>query len=90
MFMNTKKEKSFFFQTCLFGVAAMLWSAADYKLPANQEPALSEELENMLISMTQDAHWVRPSASDVLQVCQSKSPHKLNSTPIPMLDIISI
>ena len=58
-----------FFQTCLFGVAAMLWSAADYKLPANQEPALSEDLENMLISMTQDAHWVRPSASDVLQVC---------------------
>ena len=59
----------------------MLWSAADYKLPANQEPALSEELENMLISMTQDAHWVRPSASDVLQVCQSGSPHQLDPTP---------
>ncbi len=46
----------------------MLWSAADYKLPANQEPALTEELENMLISMTQDSPWVRPTANDVLQV----------------------
>ena len=60
----------------------MLWSAADFKLPANQEPALSEELENMLISMTQDAHWVRPSASDVLQVCQSGSSDELNPKPI--------
>ena len=67
----------------------MLWSAADYKLPANQEPALSEELENMLISMTQDAHWVRPSASDVLQVSQSESSHKLNGTPTLISDIMS-
>ena len=83
MLMNSEEEKSFFFQTCLFGVAAMLWSAADYKLPANQEPALSEELENMLISMTQDAHWVRPSASDVLQVCQSESNTNTDRYKIP-------
>ena len=46
----------------------MLWSAADYKLPQNQEPALSEQLENLLISMTQDNQDVRPAVTDVLQV----------------------
>ena len=46
----------------------MLWSAADYRLPANQEPALSEELENLLISMTQDDNDLRPTAIEVLQV----------------------
>ena len=55
-------------QTCLFGIAVMLWSAADYKMPTNQEPALSEEFENLLISMTQDNADLRPPASSVLEV----------------------
>ena len=55
-------------KTCLFGIAAMLWNAADYKLPTNQEPNLTTELENMLISMTNEDTDIRPSASDVLQV----------------------
>ena len=46
----------------------MLWSAADYKMPTNQEPALSEEFENLLISMTQDNADLRPVASSVLEV----------------------
>ena len=55
-------------KTCLFGIAAMLWNAADYKLPSKEEPALSPELENMLISMTNEDTHIRPTASDVLQV----------------------
>ena len=55
-------------QTCLFGVAVLLWLAADYKMPTNQEPALSEEFENLLISMTQDIADLRPLTSAVLQV----------------------
>ena len=46
----------------------MLWLAADFNLPANQEPALSEELEGLLISMTQDDPDLRPSVDDVLKV----------------------
>ncbi|KAI0229701.1 hypothetical protein LSAT2_019858 [Lamellibrachia satsuma] len=58
-------------KTCLFGVAVLLWLAADYKMPTNQEPALSEEFENLLISMTQDIADLRPLTSAVLQVCES-------------------
>jgi hypothetical protein len=57
-------------QTCLFGVGAMLWSAADYCLPSNQEPALSEEFENLLMSMTQDEVDNRPPVLNVLKVNQ--------------------
>lgn len=46
----------------------MLWSAADYKMPPNQEPALSEQFENHLVSMTQENSELRPTMSDVLQV----------------------
>ena len=46
----------------------MLWSAADYGLPSNQEPALSEHFENLLMSMTQDQADSRPDLDEVLQV----------------------
>ena len=46
----------------------MLWSAADYKMPSNQEPALSEQFENLLVSMTQENSDLRPIMADVLKV----------------------
>ncbi|XP_078669312.1 kinase non-catalytic C-lobe domain-containing protein 1-like isoform X2 [Branchiostoma floridae x Branchiostoma belcheri] len=58
-------------QACVFGVAASLWSAADWGLPANQEPALSDQLEGLLVSMTQDKPGDRPSIREVLQMCNS-------------------
>ncbi|XP_035671726.1 kinase non-catalytic C-lobe domain-containing protein 1-like isoform X2 [Branchiostoma floridae] len=58
-------------QACVFGVAASLWSAADWGLPANQEPALSDQLEGLLVSMTQDKPGDRPSIREVLQICNS-------------------
>ena len=59
-------------QTCLFGVAVMLFSAADYKFPQNQEPVLSQEFEDLLNSMTQDAIEPRPAAVDVLKVRETR------------------
>ena len=55
-------------QTCLFGLAGMLWSAADFKMPANQEPAISQQLENLLSSMIHDQSERRPSPMEVLLV----------------------
>lgn len=46
----------------------ILWTTADYKIPENQEPALSEHFENLLISMTQSDADARPDAKKVLQV----------------------
>ena len=61
-------NNSSLFQTCLFAIAWMMWLAAEYKLPAGHEPALSEKLDTLLLSMTQDDQNLRPTAADVLEV----------------------
>ncbi|KAK2148122.1 hypothetical protein LSH36_514g01090 [Paralvinella palmiformis] len=56
-------------KTCMFSVSAMLWSAADYSLPASEEPALSEELESLLESMIKEDEDRRPEIVTVLESC---------------------
>ena len=46
----------------------MLWSTADFGLLPTHEPVLSNELENLLLSMTSENASERPTAIDVLQV----------------------
>ena len=55
-------------QSCLYGLAAMLWSTADFGLLPTHEPVLSHDLENLLLSMTSENAAERPTAIDVLQV----------------------
>nr|XP_006817828.1 PREDICTED: uncharacterized protein LOC100378671 [Saccoglossus kowalevskii] len=56
-------------KSCLFGVAAMLWAAADWNLPATEQPDISEELESLFVRMTQDDPDDRPDIDYVLKVC---------------------
>lgn len=58
----------YMFQSCLFGLAAMLWSTADFGLEPSHEPLLSSGLEDLLLKMTSENAADRPTAIDVLQV----------------------
>lgn len=55
-------------QKCVFSLAATLWSAADWRLTEAEKPSLSRRLQELLVSMTEDAQDARPGLYDVLQV----------------------
>lgn len=55
-------------QTCVFSLAATLWSAADWRLTEAEKPSLSPKLQELLVSMTDDAQDARPGLYEVLQV----------------------
>ena len=55
-------------QTCLFSLAATLWSAADWRLTEAEKPSLSTRFQELLASMTDDCPDARPGLYDVLQV----------------------
>ncbi|XP_070541592.1 uncharacterized protein [Ptychodera flava] len=57
-------------KTCFFGVGAMLWSAADWRLSPTQQPEVSEALENLLINMTQDNADDRPDLDYIVKMCE--------------------
>lgn len=57
-------------KTCIYGISAILFLAADYNMPQNQEPALSEELDNLLLLMASEDVHLRPGCSQVLLVSQ--------------------
>ncbi|XP_074641281.1 uncharacterized protein LOC141899028 [Tubulanus polymorphus] len=57
-------------KSCVFSLAATLWTAADHNLPDNQEPDLSEQLENLLVDSVCKDHKRRPTLLDILEVCE--------------------
>ncbi|KAJ7333635.1 cerebellar granular layer formation [Desmophyllum pertusum] len=57
--------------TCVFSLAATLWSAADWRLTEAEKPSLSPRFQELLVSMTDDAPDARPGLYDVLQTCES-------------------
>ncbi|XP_077992476.1 kinase non-catalytic C-lobe domain-containing protein 1-like isoform X1 [Glandiceps talaboti] len=56
-------------KTCLFGVGATLWSAADWRLTPTQQPDISEDLETLFVNMTQDHADDRQDLEDVTMAC---------------------
>ncbi|XP_078358462.1 uncharacterized protein LOC144643172 isoform X1 [Oculina patagonica] len=58
-------------KTCVFSLAATLWSAADWRLTEAEKPSLSPRFQELLVSMTEDASDARPGLYDVLQTCES-------------------
>ena len=59
---------SFCPQTCVFSLAATVWSAADWRLTEAEKPSLSLRFQELLVSMTDDDPDARPSLHNVLQV----------------------
>ena len=55
-------------KACLFSISATLFYAADYNQPRNSEPDLSNDLDNMMVLMTETITSERPTAAMVLQV----------------------
>lgn len=49
-------------------MSVCLWSAADWEMAADQAPQLSQELESLLVVMSQDEVEQRADIDDVLKV----------------------
>ncbi|XP_068746052.1 ras guanine nucleotide exchange factor Y-like isoform X2 [Montipora capricornis] len=58
-------------KTCVFSLAATVWSTADWRLTEAEKPSLSLGFQELLVSMTDDDPDARPSLHNVLQTCDS-------------------
>ncbi|KAG9470186.1 hypothetical protein GDO78_018681 [Eleutherodactylus coqui] len=57
-------------KTCVYGIAAILWSAAKFNFPANHKLALPKKLKRFLLQMAKRDCDERPSLAEALQVCR--------------------
>ncbi len=55
-------------QTCVFGIANLLWEAANHRMPDDQEPALSVQFEQLLESMILENAETRATVAMVAEV----------------------
>lgn len=53
----------------MFSLSVVLWSAADWEMSADEAPQLSDELESLLVDMSQDDSDKRLDINEVIQVC---------------------
>lgn len=57
-------------KSCVYGIAAILWSAAKYNFPANHKLTLPKKLKRFLLQMAKRDCDERPSLAEALQVCK--------------------
>ncbi|KAM3912865.1 kinase non-catalytic C-lobe domain-containing protein 1 [Leptodactylus fuscus] len=57
-------------KTCVYGIAAILWSAAKFNFPANHKLTLPKKLKRFLLQMAKRDCDERPSLADAVQVCK--------------------
>ncbi|KAM9325062.1 kinase non-catalytic C-lobe domain-containing protein 1 [Gastrophryne carolinensis] len=55
---------------CVYGIAAILWSAAKYNYPTNHKLALPKKLKRFLLQMAKRDSEERPSLDEALQFCR--------------------
>ena len=75
-----------FLQSCVYSLAATIWSAADWRLTEAQKPSLSTKLQELLVSMTDDDPDVRLDLDNVLQVSDSVTNKIVIKQQIPPFD----
>ncbi|XP_068114702.1 kinase non-catalytic C-lobe domain-containing protein 1 [Hyperolius riggenbachi] len=63
-------------KACVYGIAAILWSAAKFNFPANNKLALPKKLKRFLLQMAKRDSEERPSLDEALQVCRKYLQHK--------------
>ncbi|MEE6485755.1 hypothetical protein FKM82_014390 [Ascaphus truei] len=57
-------------KACVYGIAAILWSAAKHNVPPNQKLALPKKLKRFLLHMAKRNADERPTLADSLQICR--------------------
>ncbi|XP_039267495.2 uncharacterized protein LOC120342643 isoform X2 [Styela clava] len=57
-------------KSSVFSLSVVLWSAADWEMSAEQAPQLSQELESLLVVMSQDDVAQRAEIDDVIKICE--------------------
>ncbi|XP_075072282.1 kinase non-catalytic C-lobe domain-containing protein 1 [Mixophyes fleayi] len=57
-------------KTCVYGIAAILWSAAKFNFPTNHKLALPKKLKRLFLQMAKRDSEERPSLAEVLQICR--------------------
>nr|DBA15097.1 TPA: hypothetical protein GDO54_004354 [Pyxicephalus adspersus] len=57
-------------KACVYGIAAILWSAAKFNFPANHKLALPKKLKRFLLQMAKKDSEERPSLDEALQICR--------------------
>ncbi|KAM4636946.1 kinase non-catalytic C-lobe domain-containing protein 1 [Discoglossus pictus] len=58
-------------KTCVYGIAAILWSAAKLNVPSNHKLTLPKKLKRFLLHMAKRNSDERPSLTDALLVCNN-------------------
>ncbi|XP_078496589.1 kinase non-catalytic C-lobe domain-containing protein 1 [Lissotriton helveticus] len=57
-------------KACVYGVAAILWTAAKCNSPIQEKLALPKKLKRLLLSMAKRNYEDRPSLDDALKMCR--------------------
>ncbi|KAM4030742.1 kinase non-catalytic C-lobe domain-containing protein 1 [Anomaloglossus baeobatrachus] len=57
-------------KACVYGIAAILWSAAKFNFPAHHKLALPKKLKRFLLQMAKRDSEERPSLAEASQVCK--------------------
>ncbi|XP_075699347.1 kinase non-catalytic C-lobe domain-containing protein 1 isoform X2 [Rhinoderma darwinii] len=57
-------------KACVYGIAAVLWSAAKFNFPTNHKLTLPKKLKRFLLQMAKRDSDERPSLAEALQVCR--------------------
>ncbi|XP_053306582.1 kinase non-catalytic C-lobe domain-containing protein 1 [Spea bombifrons] len=57
-------------KACVYGIAAILWSAAKLNYPSNHKLALPKKLKKFLLHMAKRNAEERPGLAEALQVCR--------------------
>ncbi|KAM9282340.1 kinase non-catalytic C-lobe domain-containing protein 1 [Cariama cristata] len=56
-------------KVCIYGVAAVLWTAAKYSVPPSHKLALPRKLKKLLLDMARKNPEERPSLADAIKTC---------------------
>ncbi|XP_051475216.1 kinase non-catalytic C-lobe domain-containing protein 1 [Apus apus] len=56
-------------KVCIYSVAAVLWMAAKYSVPASQKLALPRKFKKLLLDMARKNPEERPSLADAIKTC---------------------
>ncbi|XP_053548888.1 kinase non-catalytic C-lobe domain-containing protein 1 [Bombina bombina] len=70
-------------KSCIYGIAAILWSAAKFNFPPNHKLTLPKKLKRFLLHMAKRNADERPNLADALLICSNYLLHKgINSKDI--------
>ncbi|XP_069836233.1 kinase non-catalytic C-lobe domain-containing protein 1 isoform X2 [Dendropsophus ebraccatus] len=77
-------------KACVYGIAAILWSAAKFNFPANHKLTLPKKLKRFLLQMAKRDCDERPGLAEALQVCRKYLEQKNLDSKAILSSLISL